>query len=76
MAQSRAAAEKLLREFLRRSRRETLLVDCVTPNLFVIELLRVCGFAQARTLTRMYRGQNAHPGNPDCLCAIAGPEFG
>jgi GNAT superfamily N-acetyltransferase len=76
MAQSRSAAEKLLHEFLARSTRETLLVDCVTPNPFAIELLHVSGFAQARILTRMYRGTNAHPGNPDRLCAIAGPEFG
>jgi len=76
MAQCRTAAEKLLHEFLTRSTRETLLVDCLTPNPFAIELLRACGFGQARILTRMYRGPNAHPGNPDSLCAIAGPEFG
>jgi GNAT superfamily N-acetyltransferase len=76
MAQCRAAAEKLLHEFLRRSTRETLLVDCVTPNPFAIDLLRACGFGPARILTRMYRGPNAHPGNPGSLCAITGPEFG
>lgn len=76
MAQSRTAAEKLLHEFLTRSTRETLLVDCVTPNPFAIDLLRAFGFARTRILTRMYRGTNAHPGNPDSLCAIAGPEFG
>jgi GNAT superfamily N-acetyltransferase len=76
VAQSRAAAEKLLHEFLTRSSRETVLVDCVTPNPFAIELLRACGFTQARTLMRMYRGPNAHPGNLGPLCAIAGPEFG
>lgn len=76
VAQCRAAAEKLLHEFLTRSTRETLLVDCLTPNPFAIELLRACGFGPARILTRMYRGPNAYPGNPDSLCAIAGPEFG
>jgi hypothetical protein len=24
----------------------------------------------------MSRGENAHPGRPDLLCAILGPEFG
>lgn len=76
MAQSQAVAEKLLHEFLTRSTRETLLVDCLTPHPFAIELLRACGFGPARILTRMYRGPNVYPGNPDSLCAIAGPEFG
>jgi GNAT superfamily N-acetyltransferase len=76
MAQSRSIAEKLLHEFLNRSTRETLLVDCMTPNPFANELLRACGFTQTRILTRMYRGPNTHSGNPGSLCAIAGPEFG
>lgn len=76
MARSRAAAEKLLLEFLRRSTRENLLVDCMTPNSFAIELLRACGFVKTRILTRMYRGPNAYSGNPASLCAITGPEFG
>lgn len=76
MAQNRATAEKLLHEFLARSTRQTLLVDCVTRNPFAVELLRACGFAQTRILTRMYRGPNAHSGDPASLCAIAGPEFG
>lgn len=76
IAQSRAVAEKLLLEFLGRSTRETVLVDCMTSNSFAIELLRAHGFAQTRILTRMYRGPNIHSGNPGSLCAIAGPEFG
>jgi GNAT superfamily N-acetyltransferase len=76
MAKSRATAEKLLHEFLTRSSRETLVVDCLTANPVALELVRACGFAQVRILTRMYRGPNAHPCSADSLCAIAGPEFG
>jgi GNAT superfamily N-acetyltransferase len=76
VAQSRATGEKLLHEFLTRSPRETLLVDCVARNPLASAMLHACGFAQARTLMRMYRGPNARPGNPDFLCAITGPEFG
>ena len=76
MAESRATAEKLLQEFVSRSSRETLVVDCLTANPIAIELLRACRFAQSRILMRMYRGPNAHPGMPDSLCAIVGPEFG
>jgi GNAT superfamily N-acetyltransferase len=75
-AKSRATAEKLVHEFLSRSSRETLVVDCLTANPFAIELLRAGQFARSRILTRMYRGPNAYPGNPDSLCAILGPEFG
>jgi ribosomal protein S18 acetylase RimI-like enzyme len=76
MAKSRAAAEKLFHEFLTRSSRETLIVDCLTANAMAIELLRSHGFVHSRLLTRMFRGPNAHPGNPESLCAIVGPEFG
>jgi GNAT superfamily N-acetyltransferase len=76
MAESRAAAEKLIDEFLARSSRETLIVDCLTANPIAMELLRTRQFVPSRTLTRMYRGPNTAPGNPGSLCAILGPEFG
>jgi GNAT superfamily N-acetyltransferase len=76
MATSRAAAEKLFREFLARSTRETLIVDCVKSNSGAVESLSACGFVLSRPLTRMVRGRNAYPGRPDSICAILGPEFG
>jgi GNAT superfamily N-acetyltransferase len=75
-APTTAAAERLLDEFLARSSRENILVDRLSANALTGELLRARGFAFARNLTRMYRGENAHAGNPASLCAIAGPEFG
>ena len=76
VANSRATAEHLLLEFLARSSRETLLVDCLSSNSVAIELLRSHGFTRSRLLTRMFRGPNAHPGNRESLFAIVGPEFG
>jgi GNAT superfamily N-acetyltransferase len=76
MARSRAAAERLLHEFLVQSSRDTLIVDCVKSNSWALELLSACGFAPARPLTRMVRGPNTHPGQPHLLCSILGPEFG
>ncbi len=76
VAKSRAAAEDLLEEFMVRSSRETLIVDCLSDNSLAVELLRVQGFVCSRQLTRMFRGPNAHPGNPEFQCAIVGPEFG
>ena len=76
MATSRAAAENLLREFLTRSSREILIVDCIKSNPGVVESLAALGFVPSRPLTRMVRGPNAYPGRPDSLWAILGPEFG
>ena len=76
MAENSCVARALLGEFLARSTRESLIVDCLAGNPAAFELLRTAGFTYARTLTRMYRGPNDHPGNPAALCAILGPEFG
>lgn len=76
MAENPAVARALLDEFLARSTRESLIVDCLTGNPAALELLRIAGFTYARTLTRMYRGPNDYRGNPAALCAILGPEFG
>ncbi|PYT73265.1 MAG: hypothetical protein DMG39_07115 [Acidobacteria bacterium] len=76
MARSRAAAEKVLQEFLSRSSRETLIVDCMKSNSMGVELLSAYGFAPSRLLTRMVRGSNVYRGRPASFCAILGPEFG
>ena len=76
MARNHAEAEKILREFLSRSSREILNVDCLKSNAMAVELLTAHGFAPARPLTRMVRGPNAYPGKPDSFYAILGPEFG
>src|SRR5271170_3818941 len=75
-ADSHAAAEEILQAFLHRSSRETVIVDSMKSNSMAIELLAAHGFSCARPLTRMVRGPNPHPGRPDSLCAILGPEFG
>ncbi len=69
-------AATLLNEFLDRSRRELVFVDCLSGNPFAVPLVRVRGFELSRPLTRMFRGTNEHAGRPDLLCAILGPEFG
>lgn len=76
MAADESGAREILEEFLRRSRRDTLFVDCLKSNPYAEGLLRAHNFTSARTLTRMVRGSNSHPGRPDLLCAILGPEFG
>jgi len=76
MARDAGTTSKLLEEFLTRSRRETLIMDCLQSNRAVAGLLKSCGFAYSRPLTRMYRGPNHYAGQPELICAIAGPEFG
>jgi GNAT superfamily N-acetyltransferase len=71
-----ARARSALREFLGRSKCERVFVDCMKSSPFARELVRTEGFQFSRLLTRMYRGPNAHPGRPEFICAILGPEFG
>ena len=58
------------------SRRNVVFVDVMKDNPWALALLAVKGFQFYRSLTGMYCGENAHPGRPDLLCAILGPEFG
>ena len=76
MAANQGAAETLLDQFLARSSRDTIFMDCLSSNPFAPELLKSRGFTPARPLTRMVRGPNAFPGKPEAFCAILGPEFG
>lgn len=76
VARDRASASRVLGDFLSRSSRELVLVDLVKDNCWAEALLAERGFRFSRALTRMYRGQNLHPGQPNLLCAISGPEFG
>ena len=76
MSKTSAAAQQLLESFVTRSARDTMIIDRMKANRIAEELLQQSGFSYARTLTRMYRGVNRFPGQPDVLCAILGPEFG
>lgn len=75
MAKDKDAAHEVLNTFLSRSRPDVF-VDWVKTNMIAGDLLKSFGFAYSRSLTRMYRGTNDFPGQPDRLCAILGPEFG
>ena len=75
-AANAAAARAVFDDFLRRSPRPVVFVDVLRDNVWAAALLAARGFEFSRRLTRMYRGENAHPGLPDLLGAILGPEFG
>jgi GNAT superfamily N-acetyltransferase len=76
IARSEGAARELLEGFLKRSRRDAVLVDALAANSWATQLAQDKGFEISRPLTRMFRGGNAHPGRPDLVCAIGGPELG
>jgi hypothetical protein len=76
VAANAAAARAVFDDFLLRSRRPVVFVDVLRDNAWAPALLAARGFQFSRRLTRMYRGENAHPGRPDLLGAILGPEFG
>jgi len=76
VAVNAGAAREVFENSLARSRRELVFVDVVRDNPWATALLAEKGFQFSRPLTRMYRGENAHPGRPELLGAIVGPEFG
>jgi GNAT superfamily N-acetyltransferase len=76
MARSEDVAATLLDEFLRRSRRELVFVDCMRRNPWAVPLVQARGFEFSRPLARMFRGTNHYAGRPELLCAVLGPEFG
>ena len=76
VAPDETVAATLLDEFLRRSDRKLVFIDCVRGNPWAIPLAKAHGFRFSRSLTRMFRGTNRFPGRPELLCAILGPEFG
>lgn len=51
-------------------------VDVVEPNAAASDLIRRQGFTVQRTLTRMYLGDNAHPGEPQLVFGVSSPEKG
>ena len=67
MADSEDVAAELLNEFLRRSGRELLFVDCMLNNPWSAPLVKERGFEFSRPLTRMFRGTNEYPGRPELL---------
>jgi len=76
VARDELAATMLLDSFLSRSSGELAFVDCMKSNPWVTRLVETRGFEFGRPLTRMFRGDNAHPGRVEFVFGILGPEFG
>ncbi len=76
VAASAELAEMLLIEMLGRVPGEPVFADICMKNPWGLDLLKRLGFKYQRTLVRMYRGPHTFPGEPQLVCAIAGPELG
>lgn len=76
IARDTPAAEQLLNALFRRILGRRLLVDVIDPNPDAAALLQKNGFTVQRTLTRMYLGTNAHPGDTRRVYGISSPEKG
>ncbi len=76
MARSEDVGAILLDEFLRRSSRDLIFVDCMGRNSAAVPLVKARGFELSRPLTRMFRGTNQNAGKPELLYGSLGPEFG
>jgi len=76
VANDLVVAERMLDNFLAQSGRESIVVDCVKSSPWARNALIARGFEFERPLYRMRRGENTHPGRPELICGITGPEFG
>ncbi len=68
-------ARELLEEFLQRSGRDTIIVDCPKGNEMARELLLARGFRISRPTIRMVRGPQFPCGHPELFCGILSPDF-
>jgi len=75
VAWDQPTARELLDEFLKRSGRDTLIVDCPKSNEMARELLLANGFRISRPLLHMVRGPKSNLGRPELFCGILGPDF-
>ena len=70
------AALPLLRSVFRRVAGRQVFVDVPGPNRDGAEMMQRLEFTVQRTLTRMYLGENRHPGKPEQTFGVCAPEKG
>lgn len=69
-------AKQLLASVLQTRQPGKAFIDIVDPNPHVCSILESLGFREQRTFMRMYKGNNSHPGLPEKIYGISGPELG
>ena len=76
VAKNSNIAKDLVSAALNNCMRSSVILDVLHFNPQWIEWLTSIGFAEQRSLFRMYRGSNRFDGVPEKQFAILGPEFG
>jgi hypothetical protein len=76
IARDAATADRLLQAFFHRVPGRRVFLDLPGPNVAGRELLQRHGFTVQRTFTRMFLGENAHPGEPALVFGTSGAEKG
>ena len=76
VAENAIVAEALLQSFFARAAGRRVFIDVVSPNPVAAAMVRRAGFTVQRTLTRMFLGENAHPGDPARVFGVSRPEKG
>lgn len=75
-ARDPATAWQLLGSVLRRVAGRQVFIDVLEPNHAAREQMARLGFKVQRSLTRMFAGENRHPGLPGRVFGISSPEKG
>lgn len=76
VAETEQDAIDLVKEVLSTLAGRAVVVDVPTDQCDFLEWLVSSGFMEERPFIRMYYGSNAHPGLPENVYAISGPELG
>ncbi len=76
VAEEPEVAAALLSTLWQQRQPERVFIDVPNPNPHVRPLLEGLGFRQQRPFIRMYLGENRHPGKPELIYALSGPEVG
>ncbi len=69
-------AQKLLSHLIAVRQPQRLFLDILEPNPHVQPMLTELGFKKQRPFIRMFKGVNTHPGTPEIIYSISGPELG
>ncbi len=76
VAETIPAAGALIKTIVKPVAARRIFWDIPDPNADAVELAQRLGFMPQRTLTRMFLGENSHPGRPEMIFGIAAPEVG
>jgi len=76
LAADEKIAASLFVTALEKRRQKRVFLDIIDPNPWVCDIITPSGFRQQRPFIRMYKGENLHPGKPEFVYSMSGPELG